>query len=558
MYHDDIGGGERCNFIRNRGFFMYSVLLVDDEVLIREAISRNVKWGELGFELVGTCRNGREAIEYLKQGSVDLVLTDIYMPYVDGIALAKYIYENCRDTRVVIISGYDEFEYAKQALKYQVIEYILKPVTAMELSELLARIREQLDEAYRKYSGMKRIRGEYMSNFPVLRGRFLHQLLQGDLVLSEQAIGQKMEDYGISFSGNYFVAAAVQADDVSDFYEKDEKKKNELALFAVYNIADEIIRETELGVAFQNVENQTELIFSGGSDLEQQAAALCERIRSAVEEFLHIRTTIGVGLSASSIYQLPKSFQDAREALEYRFQLGNSRVICARQLSSDGVSGHVDIALWTDRIMTAIRGNSGMDIREAVMGFIQAIRESYVSRNRSIFYVQNAIISIANEMESCGISDEAVMREERELLNSIYDKQHLSEIAQDLLHFCIRVSDLMFDQKDVTGRRQAMLALDYIEKNYANPEVSLNSVCSYLAMSTSYFSSVFKNCTGETFIEALTKKRIEKAKALLVNTTKRTYEVAQEVGYADPHYFSSAFKKVTGCTPKEYARKNRE
>ncbi len=558
MYHDDISGRECRNFVRNRGFLMYSVLLVDDEVLIREAISRNVKWGELGFALAGTCRNGREAIGFLKQERVDLVLTDIYMPYVDGIELAKYIYENCSDTRVVIISGYDEFEYAKQALKYKVVEYILKPVTAMELSELLTRIREQLDEACRKNSGMKRIRGEYMSNFPVLRGRFLHQLLQGDLVLPEQEVRQKMEDYGISFSGNYFIAAAVQVDDVSDFYEKDEQKKDDLALFAVYNIADEMIRETELGVAFQNVENQTELIFSGGTDLEQRASALCERIRSLVQAFLNIGITVGVGLPASSLYQLPKSFQAAREALEYRFQLGNSRVICARQIPRDGDSGHVDIALWTDRIVTAIRGNSGQDIREAVMGFAQAIRESCVSRNRSIFYVQNAIISIANEMESSGVSDEAVMREERELLNSIYEKQHLSEIAQDLLHFCIRVSDLMFDQKDVKGSRQAMLALDYIEKNYANPELSLNSVCSYLAMSTSYFSSVFKNCTGETFIEALTKKRIEKAKTLLANTTKRTYEVAQEVGYADPHYFSSAFKKVTGCTPKEYARKHRE
>ena len=100
-----------------------------------------------------------------------------------------------------------------------------------------------------------------------------------------------------------------------------------------------------------------------------------------------------------------------------------------------------------------------------------------------------------------------------------------------------------------------MLAMDYIEKNYGDSQVSLNSVCAYLAMSTSYFSSIFKNYTGETFIEALTKKRIEKAKILLKNTQKKTYEIAAEVGYGDPHYFSSAFKKMTGMTPREYAKK---
>lgn len=170
---------------------MYRVLLVDDEILIREAISQNTKWEELGYELAGTCKNGQEAIEFLESAPVDLVLTDIYMPYVDGIELAGYIYEHCKDTRVVIISGYDEFEYAKKALQYRVVEYILKPVTAMELSELLTRIRTNLDETRRSTSSMKRIRGEYMSNFPVLRGRFLHQLVQGESFMSEEEIRKK-------------------------------------------------------------------------------------------------------------------------------------------------------------------------------------------------------------------------------------------------------------------------------------------------------------------------------------------------------------------------------
>ena len=537
---------------------MYSVLLVDDEILIREAISQNTKWEELGYELVGTCKDGREAIELLKERPVDLVLTDIYMPYVDGIELARYVYENCRDTRVVIISGYDEFEYAKKALKYQVVEYILKPVTAMELSEILERVKETLDAASQRTKNMKRFRGEYMSNFPVLRGRFLHQLLQGDSVMSEEEIRKKMEDYDVSFHGNYFMTAMIQADDVSGFFREGQEKKTDLALFAVYNIAEEIIRETSLGVAFQDVANCTVLIFSGDHTLENKVLELCERIQESIREFLNITTTIGVGFTVSSIYQLPKSFQDAKDALEYRFQLGNARVIYAKKLTPERVAGNVNVSYWSERIVTAIKGNRGKEIRQEVHGFIQAIRDAYVSRNRSIFYVQNAVLSILNEMDDSGVSDATIAAEEKALLNAIYDKEHLSEVEQDLVHFCVKVSDILIDQKEGYGRRQALMALDYIEKNYADSSVTLNSVCSYLAISTSYFSSIFKSCTGETFIEALTKKRMEKAKALLEHTSRRTNEIAREVGYADPHYFSAAFKKMTGCTPKEYAKKMRQ
>lgn len=533
---------------------MYRVLLVDDEILIREAISQNTKWEELGYELAGTCKNGQEAINYLKEHPVDLVLTDIYMPYVDGIELAKYIYENCKETRVVIISGYDEFEYAKKALQYKVVEYILKPVTAMELSEILERIRENLDEAHRSQKSMKRIRGEYISNFPVLRGRFLHHLVQGDSIMSEEEIRKKMEDYDISFGGNYFMAAQVQADDVTGFFREGQEKKSDLPLFAIYNIAEEIIRETSLGVAFQDVENHTSLIFSGDSSMEQQVLELCERIQDAIREFLNITTTVGIGYMVSSIYQLPKSFQDAKNALEYRYQLGNAKVIYAKNLTPDRLTEHVDVAYWTEKIVTAVKRNRGKEIKQEIGGFIQAIRAAYVSRNRSIFYVQNAVISILSEMAAAGLDDANIMKEERELLNSIYEKEHLSEVEQDLVHFCVRVSDCIVDQKDSYSKRQALMALDYIEKNYADPEISLNSVCNYLAISTSYFSSIFKSCTGETFVETLTKKRIEKAKVLLEHTSKRANEVAREVGYSDPHYFSATFKKMTGYTPKEYAK----
>ena len=142
-------------------------------------------------------------------------------------------------------------------------------------------------------------------------------------------------------------------------------------------------------------------------------------------------------------------------------------------------------------------------------------------------------------------------------MNRLYTYEHLRDMATDVISICTGMSRLLNEQRDSYGKKQAMKALEYIDQNYMNSDVTLNSVCSYLAMSTSYFSTLFKTHTGETFIEALTKKRMEKAKSLLENTSKRAYEVAEEVGFSDPHYFSVSFKKATGKTPTEYAKESR-
>ena len=213
---------------------MYKVLLVDDEILIREAIRENIHWKEMGFELIADCENGREAMEVIRNNPPDLVLTDICMPYVDGIELARYIHENCPDTRTVIISGYDEFEYAKQAVRYQVMEYILKPVTPAELTEVLEKARASLDETRAKSETLKKLKGAYRVNKPLLRGRFLNSLLRGDE--RPEDLEEKMRELDISLPGSVFNTAIVEGDDLSPFLNRYPGVRDELALFSIFNI----------------------------------------------------------------------------------------------------------------------------------------------------------------------------------------------------------------------------------------------------------------------------------------------------------------------------------
>ena len=537
---------------------MYKVLLVDDEALIREAISENIQWEELGFSFMGACENGKQAIEMIEKEQPNLLLTDINMPFVDGMELTKFVYENYPDTKVIIISGFDEFEYAKNAVKYQVLEYILKPITPMEFSETLLRVKKMFDERKENQRDMKKIRSAYVSNLPMVQGRYLHNLLNGTVDYSK--LQDKQEELRLNLDANCYNTALVEGDNLEPFTSQYANVKDELALFAIYNITAELIASENCGIAFQGIDEKTAILFMGDEEemLKLKIKQILPKIHQAVEEFLQIQVTIAVGKTVPRLEELPDSFAKTKSALEYKFMLGGNQTIEAEEYEEIRNSAkHVDIFEWASQIATTIRTNKIEEIAQRTEQFIEQVKTSYVNKNRSFVYVQNLVLSVINLLELPEELEEEIYGQERNFMKQIYECENLDEIELRLRGTFRYICNLMSNQRDSYGKRQAMMALEYIEKNYADSTVSLNSVCTALAMSTSYFSSIFKNYTGETFIESLTKKRMEKAKILLEQGNLKTYEIAEAVGYSDAHYFSVAFKKMVGKTPTEYAREVR-
>ena len=537
---------------------MYKVLLVDDETLIREAISENIQWEEMGFSFMGACENGKQAMETIEKEQPDLLLTDINMPFVDGMELTKFVYENYPDTKVIIISGFDEFEYAKNAVKYQVLEYILKPITPMEFSETLLRVKKMFDERKENQRDMKKIRSAYVSNLPMVQGRYLHNLLNGTVDYSK--LQDKQEELRLNLDANCYNTALVEGDNLEPFTSQYANVKDELALFAIYNITAELIASENCGIAFQGIDEKTAILFMGDEEemLKLKIKQILPKIHQAVEEFLQIQVTIAVGKTVPRLEELPDSFAKTKSALEYKFMLGGNQTIEAEEYEEIRNSAkHVDIFEWASQIATTIRTNKIEEIAQRTEQFIEQVKTSYVNKNRSFVYVQNLVLSVINLLELPEELEEEIYGQERNFMKQIYECENLDEIELRLRGTFRYICNLMSNQRDSYGKRQAMMALEYIEKNYADSTVSLNSVCTALAMSTSYFSSIFKNYTGETFIESLTKKRMEKAKILLEQGNLKTYEIAEAVGYSDAHYFSVAFKKMVGKTPTEYAREVR-
>lgn len=536
---------------------MYRVMLVDDEVLIREAISENIHWEELGYKLISVCENGKQAIEALERAKPDLILSDICMPYIDGIELTKYVYENHPNIKVIIISGYDNFDYAKSAIKYRVMEYILKPVTAMELSELLQKMKEALDEESVK-SGLRKIKEEYENSKPLLKERFLNQLIHGQDQVPD--LEGKMNRYEISFCGSCYAVVQILCRSGFEYENAGAQATDELVLFAIRNITEEIFSRHGYSIVFQDPSNVTTVILSEESQfqLEEKITRIFTEIQNAITEMVRVNTVALAGKSVFVLDELPESYQSTVSSREYEFLFEDNSILFWKDFTGAGQDEVGDIARWSEYFVTSVKQYKEENLKQYCQSFFRKLKSSRVSKSRINAYVQTIILKLLLEADGYQKEEQNVFEQEKIFLEELNSQNRIDEVEKLFLDFCLDEMERIGEDKKNLGSAQASKAIEYIDKNYQDPSISLNSVCLYMSMSTSYFSAMFKNYTGETFNQALTKKRMEKAKELLGDTGMRAYEVAEQVGYTDPHYFSSTFKKYEGMTPTEYVRKRRK
>ena len=538
---------------------MYKILLVDDEILVRDAIRENIDWEKLDCELIGDCENGKQAVEFVKTHEVDIVLTDILMPYMDGMELSHFLHDNYPDILIVIFSGFGEFEYAKKAIQYNVSEYMLKPVTAMELTKVIENMKEKLDsrkKEQRKMESLTQVSQDYHKNANVIRSKALDCLVK--CTRDVQVSLDELERMGITFQAASYRVAVFDIDTYSEMYQMDMDKLQESALmaFVLFNVGDEIVVREKAGVVYQEGNNRVCIIFAGNrtKEFSESIHRICHEIQKKVKEVIGLETSIGIGSWVRSPYELIYSYRLAAKAIDYRYLLGGNLLFDMEEKKTDNsIFLMKDLETLTEAIKSGDRR-----LMEETLGQIETeIKSALVEKSYACIYLQQVIRAIGNTCQSFSEEPEKIIAQREALLKAVTEQRMFSQAAALVEKYAQEVFDALQELNSSSGQRQGMLAMDYIQKNYMDPGLSLNSICSYLNISTSYFSTIFKEMTGETFIEVLTRIRMEKAKELLENTTMKNYEIAEKVGFSDPHYFGISFKKITGKTPTEYAREKR-
>ena len=531
---------------------LYKIMLVDDEEEVRKSIIRKIDWSAAGFEVIGDAENGKEALEKIDQIEPDVVLTDIRMPYMDGLSMAEAIRQRHPSIKIVIFSGFDEFEYAKKAIKLNVIEYILKPVNVEELTAILKRIKNNLDEEIEQKRNVSLLRESYVKNLPIIREHFLNDLIHGGMDPKE--IPEKLKEYHIDIGGAAeWVAAAIHL-------EPDEKvdravslhKERELIPISVQNL---IRGKLEGRYRFTMFHSSFESVLIAAIDennTQTGLVALLEDICKETRKILEVTVTIGVGVSCPDLAEAGLSFHSALNALGYRAVAGSGGVICIRDMEPV----HSETLQFDSRmesaLIAAVKFGPGEAIRAAVDETVKKMEQARVHYRQYQAYILAVINALTQLTQQYDLQISDMFDAETDYFELLGKVEQTEYIRRRLEEMALRINRVMAEERSNTTKHVIREAQRYIQDNYPDPELSVEKICRHLHISPAYFSTVFKKETGQAYIAYLTDVRLSRAVELLLTTGDKTYVIAEKVGYPEQNYFSYVFKKKFGVSPTKY------
>ena len=541
---------------------LYRIILVDDEEEVRKSIIRKIDWTAVGFAVVGDAENGEDALEKIENLEPDVVLTDIRMPYMDGLTLAERIRQKYPSMKIVIFSGYDDFEYAKQAIKLNVTEYILKPVNVEELTAILKRIKTNLDEEIEQKRNVNLLRENYKRSLPILREQFLKDLISRPM--DGETVQTLLREYDIPLAGaKKWIAIAVELELEQELTQEEaplplHEEKN-LIPISVMQILSENLKPSYrfsllsfsgsadakiAGIAAIDENNsQTELINILGD--------ICKEIRKT----LKVPVTIGIGHSAQKLENISRSFQSALDALGYRSVVGTGSTIYINDVEP-GIGGKLQFGSEEESaLIQAIKFGPEEKIRETVRGIVDRMNEARVHARQQQAYILSVANCMIQLIQQYDLNMEEIFAEDPlgpdpfTVIQSMLNRENFSRW---LYQTALKINNALSRERDYAAGQVIEKAKQYIMDNYQDPGLSVEQICRYLHMSPAYFSTMFKKATGQTYIAYLTEVRLNKAVELLNMTDEKTYVIASQVGYQEQNYFSYVFKKRFGVSPTKF------
>ena len=544
---------------------MLKIFLAEDEVIVRETIKRMIPWEDLGFELVGEAADGEMALPLLLRQKPDLLITDIKMPFMDGLTLAKVAKKEIPGLKVVILSGYDDFNYAKQAINIGVEDYLLKPITKNALIERLTEIRSRYEHEKTQKEYYEKFHREMQAYEKNSSRDFFEALVSGSMDMME--IYRRSEKLGLDIVAEAYNVLIFTMNCEEDFsgqregYSEWEAESLELL--------EEFFSENTSAMLFRCN------IFSYGVLIKGQKETIEENTRSCVSEIQRIfdrkeqkrQWFVAAGEPVERLSQIQKSYYSASRAFSQRYRYDENILYYDEMTSMEKKNvteddstylQKVDVNALNPAILQKFLSNGLLEETENfVKDYFYAIGqeplESLVFRNYVTLNVRFSVMSFLKEI---GCDTRTLEQEDTEdvLSESSKSLENAIAYAEKIISQAIALRDQNSGNKN---RSILKTAVDFIDSHYMEEDMSLNKAANAANVSANHFSALFSQNMGQTFIEYLTNLRMNKAKEYLRCTSMRSSEIAGEIGYKDAHYFSYLFKKTQGMTPSDY-RKARE
>ncbi|WP_250278253.1 response regulator transcription factor [[Clostridium] colinum] len=530
---------------------MYKVIIIDAEEDARNNLIKKINWEKYNFQILDIAENGKEALEKIEKLKPDLIFTDIKMSFLTGIELIKILCKNRYNTKIVIVSKFTNFEYIKDAINNNVIGYILKPINIKEIEDILIKAKNNFDIEYNQKRDFEALKKYYTESLPIIKTQFFSKAIEGKLTLDYWQ--NKCKILNIKLDNKYFLVATIKYSlkNIEKSYFEDE----ELILFSIKNILDESIEQFNKSINFYSFFYLDSIVTIFNIKHKSEIKHLIKELNNICEiyyKIMKINISIGLGYCVEKIQNLKVSYESSEEALLYKIIMGNRKTIYINDIEPDKNIKLVFSENDEKKLYSLIKLSEEEEIKKFVEEIFYNINKIIINSSDYNLYFIEIILSILKLSKNYNISTEKLFGKNFEInkiINEIYSIDNLKEY---FLEKFIILSNLIKNQRINYTNNIVERAKIYIDENYDNPELSINSICDVLFISPTYFSAIFKKTLNISFIKYLTNLRLEKALELINTTSEKTSVIAKKVGYTDANYFSYVFKKKYGLSPLKY------
>lgn len=533
---------------------MYKVLIIDDESIIRKGIKNIINWKQLDCEVCADASDGIEGIELIRKYLPEIIITDIRMPGLDGLSMIKQVKSIVPNTKIIILTGYRDFDYVQEAIKCGAFDFLLKPSKIEELTAVLTRAVNEINDQKIRHMEIDQFKVLFEQSIPILREKLLYDVIYG-LNTNENEITEKMKLFNISIRNFVLVVMENDYDEKSNSSQYDKH----LYQFGIVSSFEEIFAEKYEVLSIMLNSSRVGFIIQKQDrvplDIEE-VSEKCSYLQEVINNGFGFTVTIAVSSNGVTAIELPEKLKECLGSLEYKSYMGNNSIIQYSDLNSFfRYEDYSTLDKYQKQLLESIKSGNEDLVRVSTQNIARYVTTNKININYMKNFYYTTLSSINNIRISVSAAELDKKHEEGKDIASLLKLIEKSESAEELNSLLEDVAIRIAAKVNSFNNRSIKLilrkAIDYIQEHYSEP-VTLNEVAENIYVSTFYISRMFKKELGKSFVDYLNDVRIEKAKELLKDIKYKTYEVAEIVGISDPHYFSKLFKKYSGMTPSEY------
>ncbi len=537
---------------------MFKVVLIDDEPIIRKGLKNIINWKQFDCTVCGEANDGLSACDVIREILPDIIFTDIKMPGMDGLSMIREIRDIVPNSKIIILTGYRDFEYARDAVKYGILEFILKPSKIEELNAVVAKAVKELKCYKEKADELTKLKKLFEQNIPILREKLLYDIIYG-INTDETEISSKMGLFGLDIKG--FVLIIIESEIKENEENKLDQYNKHLYQLGIINSFEETFSDVFDVISISIDSRWSAFVVQpkeNADGIEGIIEEKCSGLQEIIQNCFDFTISVSISTRGDKALQLPQKFKECQEVLRHKLYIGNNMVIFYKDLNSFfKYENYPELEQYKRNFLEGIESGDLKAVHNSMQDIYNYTTELDLNSSKWEFlknFYCSTISSINNIKTSVSAADDdknsSAGRNISSLYNLVEECESIKELNSLLEDVAVKVTAKINNYNNKSMKQTLQKAVDFLNLHY-NEQITLNKVADNIFVSTYYLSRMFKKELGKNFVDYLNEIRMLKAKELLREGKHKTYEVAEMVGITDAQYFSKLFKKYTGLTPKE-------